>query len=77
MFGDDDEEIMITYMICLNHEGEAEVGDDIVHLTILKAPKGLLSDALGRNQGTWTLISINRWKEEDYSQTILYTTNSM
>ncbi len=33
-------------------------------MTILKAPKDLLSDALGRNQGIWTLISINRWEEE-------------
>lgn len=64
MFGEDDSEIMITYMVCLNHEGEVEEGDDVVHLTILEAPKDLLSDALGRNQGTWTLICINRWVEE-------------
>jgi hypothetical protein len=55
---------MITYMVCLNHEGEVEEGDDVVHLTILEAPKDLLSDSLGRNQGTWTLICINRWVEE-------------
>lgn len=66
MFNDNDEEITITYMVCLTHEGEVQAGDDVVHLTILSAPKGLLSDALGRNQGTWTLISINRWTEEDH-----------
>ncbi|MFC2168003.1 hypothetical protein ACFLRW_03390 [Acidobacteriota bacterium] len=65
MFGDDDKEIMITYMVCLTHEGEVETGDDVVHLTIIEAPKDLLSDALGRNQGIWTLISINRWVEEN------------
>ena len=62
----DDENLMITYMTFLQHEGDVEVGDDVVNLTILPAPKGLLSDALGRNQGTWTLICVNRWVEEDY-----------
>jgi len=66
MFDGNDEEIIITNMICLTHEGEVKEGDDVIHLTILKAPKDLLSDALGRNQGVWTLISINRWVEEDY-----------
>lgn len=62
----DDESLMITYMTFLQHEGDVEVGDDVVTLTFLPAPKGLLSDALGRNQGTWTLICVNRWVEEDY-----------
>lgn len=61
-----EESLMITYMTFLQHEGDVEVGDDVVNLTILPAPKGLLSDALGRNQGTWTLICVNRWVEEDY-----------
>jgi len=62
----DEENLMISYMTLLQHEGDVEVGDDVVNLTIMPAPKGLLSDALGRNQGTWTLICVNRWVEEDY-----------
>ena len=26
----------------------------------------ILSDLLGRNQGVWTMISFNRWVEEEY-----------
>ena len=62
----DEENLMITDMTFLQHEGDVEVGDDVVKLIILPAPKRLLSDALGRNQGTWTLICVNRWVEEDY-----------
>jgi hypothetical protein len=57
---------MISYFYLLKHQGDLKVGDDVVSMTIRPAPKSLLSDALGRNQGTWTLISINRWTEEDY-----------
>jgi hypothetical protein len=66
MFDEDDKKILIIYKVCLKHEGEVKEGDDVVHLTILEAPKELLSDALGRNQGTWTLICINRWTEEGF-----------
>jgi hypothetical protein len=57
---------MISYFYLLNHTGELKIGDDVVSMTIQSAPKSILTDALGRNQGTWTLISINRWTEEDY-----------
>jgi hypothetical protein len=57
---------MITSFYLLKHQGDLKVGDDVVSMTIQPAPKGILSDALGRNQGTWTLISISRWTEEDY-----------
>jgi len=57
---------MMTSFYLLKHQGDLKVGDDVVSLTIQSAPKSILSDALGRNQGTWTLISISRWTEEDY-----------
>lgn len=62
----EDGDVMVTYMKCLTHDGELKTGDDVIVLTIMKASKDILSDALGRNQGTWTLICINRWVEEDY-----------
>lgn len=57
---------MITTFYLLKHQGDLKIGDDVVSMTIQPAPKSILSDALGRNQGTWTLISISRWTEEDY-----------
>lgn len=57
---------MITSFYLLKHQGELKAGDDVVSLTIQPAPKSILSDVLGRNQGVWTLISISRWTEEDY-----------
>ena len=57
---------IITTFYLLEHQGDLKVGDDVVSLTIQPAPKSILSDALGRNQGTWTLLSISRWTEEDY-----------
>ena len=57
---------MITTFYLLKHQGELKIGDDVVSMTIQSAPKSILSDALGRNQGTWSLISISRWTEEDY-----------
>ena len=57
---------MITTFYLLKHQGDLKIGDDVVSMTIQPAPKRILSDALGRNQGTWTLISISRWTEEDY-----------
>ena len=57
---------MISSFYLLKHQGDLKVGDDVVSMTIQPAPKSILSDALGRNQGTWTLISISRWTEEDY-----------
>ncbi len=57
---------MMTTFYLLKHEGELKEGDDVVSMTIQPAPKSILSDALGRNQGTWTLISISRWTEEEY-----------
>ncbi len=57
---------MITNFYLLKHQGELKAGDDVVSLTIQKAPKSILSDILGRNQGVWTLISISRWTEENY-----------
>lgn len=57
--------IMTTFYL-LKHKGELKTGDDVVSMTIQPAPKSILSDVLGRNQGTWTLISISRWTEEDY-----------
>ena len=61
-----DDGVMMTTFYLLKHKGELEPGDDVISITILPAPKSLLSDVLGRNQGTWTLISVNRWTEEDY-----------
>lgn len=58
--------IMISYFYLLKHQGDLKVGDDVVSMTIQPAPKSILTDALGRNQGIWTLISISRWTEEDY-----------
>ena len=55
---------MMTTFYLLKHQGELKPGDDVVSLTIQPAPKSVLSDVLGRNQGVWTLISINRWTEE-------------
>ena len=63
--GSQDGAIMTTFYL-LEHEGDLKNGDDVIAMTIQPAPKSILSDALGRNQGTWTLISINRWTEEDY-----------
>jgi hypothetical protein len=57
---------MISYFYLLKHQGDVRIGDDVVSLTIQPAPKSMLTDALGRNQGTWTLISVSRWTEEDY-----------
>lgn len=57
---------MISSFYLLKHQGDLKIGDDVVSMTIQPAPKRILSDALGRNQGTWTLISISRWTEEDY-----------
>jgi len=61
-----DDGVMMTNFYLLKHKGELKPGDDVISITILPAPKSLLSDVLGRNQGTWTLISVNRWTEEDY-----------
>ena len=58
--------VMMTTFYLLKHKGELKPGDDVISITILPAPKSLLSDVLGRNQGTWTLISVNHWTEEDY-----------
>lgn len=58
--------IMISYFYLLKHQGDLKVGDDVVSMTIQPAPNSILIDALDRNQGTWTLISISRWTEEDY-----------
>ena len=63
MVTDDDKTNVITYFNLLKHQGEIESGDDVVAITIQSAPKSVLSDALGRNQGTWTLLSISRWTE--------------
>ena len=58
------EDGMMTTFYLLKHQGELKPGDDVVSLTIQPAPKSVLSDVLGRNQGVWTLISISRWTEE-------------
>ena len=50
---------------CLDSPGEIEPGDNVIAITISVAPKEILSDLLGRNQGTWTLVSISSWLEED------------
>ncbi|MDX1315059.1 MAG: hypothetical protein R3356_06125 [Eudoraea sp.] len=65
-YSQDDDVIMVSYFYLLKHKGELKPGDDVVSMTIQPAPKSILTDALGRNQGTWTLISISRWTEEDY-----------
>jgi len=54
---------MITNFYLLKHDGELKSGDDVISVTIMPAPKSILSDALGRNQGTWTLISVSNWIE--------------
>ncbi len=56
--------VMTTFYL-LEHKGELKAGDDVLSLTIQPAPKSILSDVLGRNQGIWTLISISRWTEEN------------
>jgi len=61
-----DDGVMMTNFYLLRHKGELKPGDDVISITILPAPKSLLSDVLGRNQGTWTLISVNHWTEEGY-----------
>jgi hypothetical protein len=65
-YSQDGDMTMVSYFYMLKHQGELKSGDDVVSLTIMSAPKSILTDALGRNQGTWTLISISRWTEEDY-----------
>lgn len=65
-FSQEGDMIMISYFYLLKHQGDVKVGDDVVSMTIQPAPKSILTDALGRNQGTWTLISLSRWTEEDY-----------
>lgn len=65
-FSQEGDMIMISYFYLLKHQGDLKIGDDVVSMTIQTAPKSILTDALGRNQGTWTLISISRWTEEDY-----------
>jgi len=57
---------MMTTFYLLTHDGDIKTGDDVISMTILPAPKSILSDALGRNQGTWTMISVSRWIEEEY-----------
>lgn len=59
----DGDMILVSYFYLLEHEGDLKVGDDVVSLTIQSAPKSILSDALGRNQGTWTMISLSRWTD--------------
>lgn len=60
------DDAMISYFYLLEHQGDLKTGDDVVSITIQPAPKSILSDALGRNQGTWTLLSLSRWIEEEY-----------
>lgn len=54
---------LMTNFYLLEHDGELKPGDDVISVTIMSAPKSILSDALGRNQGTWTLISVSNWTE--------------
>lgn len=54
---------VMTNFYLLEHDGELKSGDDVISVTIMSAPKSILSDALGRNQGTWTLISVSNWTE--------------
>ncbi|GGD40328.1 hypothetical protein [Muriicola marianensis] len=56
----------ITTFYLLEHDGPLKDGDDVISMTIQPAPESILIDVLGLNQGTWTLISINRWIEEGY-----------
>lgn len=51
---------------CLDKSGNIAPGDKIIAITLSAAPKEILSDILGRNQGTWTLVSISSWVEESY-----------
>lgn len=63
----DEGEILVTTIYCLDHAGEMKAGDDVIAIDLFKAPPEFLSDLLGRNQGVWTMISVNRWVEEgDY-----------
>jgi len=62
----DNVEVPYYTLYCLTHQGELKAGDDVIAIDITKPARGLLSEAMGRNQGTWTIISINRWVEEDY-----------
>ncbi len=55
----------VVYVDCLEHPGEVRPGDDVVALTLMQAPREMLSEVFGSNQGTWTLISVNEWVEEE------------
>lgn len=60
----DDAEIPMNTIYCLTHEGPAnEDGDDIVAVTLMPAPAEMVGFEIGRNQGTWTLISFSHWTE--------------
>jgi hypothetical protein len=58
-----DEAVLITTFYLLKHKQEPKAGDKVISVTIQPAPKSILSDALGRNQGNWTLLSISQWIE--------------
>jgi hypothetical protein len=62
----DDSEVPYYSLYCLTHKGELKAGDDVIAVDITRPERGLLSEVVGRNQGTWTIISINRWVEEEY-----------
>lgn len=59
-------EFMMTSLLCLDHEGEPRAGDNVIVITLFKAPPQILSDLIGRNQGNWTVVVFNSWLEEDY-----------
>jgi hypothetical protein len=59
-------ELLLASVYCLDHAGEVKEGDDVIAISLFKAPPEILSDLLGRNQGVWTMISFNRWVEEEY-----------
>ena len=59
-------EIMMTSLLCLDHEGEAGAGDHVTAISLFKAPPRILSDLIGRTQGDWTVIIFNSWVEEEY-----------
>jgi hypothetical protein len=59
-------EFMMTSILCLDHAGETRAGDNVMAISLFKAPPPILSDLIGRTQGEWTVVCFNSWLEEDY-----------
>jgi len=60
----DEGDTTIYTVYCLTHPGEVEEGDDILALTVMAAPVGLVGDLFARPERGWSAISVDRWIEE-------------